>query len=324
MGAFIVRRLFWSVPVLLALLFAVFLLMQAVPGGPFDFAGEKNLPASVVRNLERKYGLDKPLHVQFYNYVVSLVLHGDMGPSFRQRGRTVNEIIAESLPISAQLGIMAIGLALVIGIPAGIIAALNHNTWLDYLASFLAIVGVSVPTLVMGPLLYWIFALKLGWLPVALWGAERPFILGFIPIPTAKFIRHAILPTFALGTGLSASIARLTRASLLQVIREDYIRTARAKGLRERIVVIRHALKNSLIPVVTVLGPMFAAVVTGTVVIEAIFGIPGMGKYFVQSINNRDYPLIMGVTLVYSVILVLSNLFVDIAYAWLDPRIRYS
>jgi oligopeptide transport system permease protein len=324
MGAFIVRRLFWSVPVLLALLLAVFLLMQAVPGGPFDFAGEKNLPASVVRNLERKYGLDKPLHVQFYNYVVSLVLHGDMGPSFRQRGRTVNEIIAESLPISAQLGIMAIGLALIIGIPAGIIAALNHNTWLDYLASFLAIVGVSIPALVMGPLLYWIFALKLGWLPVALWGAERPFILGFIPIPTAKFIRHAILPTFALGTGLSASIARLTRASLLQVIREDYIRTARAKGLRERVVVIRHALKNSLIPVVTVLGPMFAAVVTGTVVIEAIFGIPGMGKYFVQSINNRDYPLIMGVTLVYSVILVLSNLFVDIAYAWLDPRIRYS
>ena len=324
MGAFIVRRLFWSVPVLLALLLAVFLLMQAVPGGPFDFAGEKNLPASVVRNLERKYGLDKPLHVQFYNYVVSLVLHGDMGPSFRQRGRTVNEIIAESLPISAQLGIMAIGLALIIGIPAGIIAALNHNTWLDYLASFLAIVGVSIPALVMGPLLYWIFALKLGWLPVALWGAERPFILGFIPIPTAKFIRHAILPTFALGTGLSASIARLTRASLLQVIREDYIRTARAKGLRERVVVIRHALKNSLIPVVTVLGPMFAAVVTGTVVIEAIFGIPGMGKYFVQSINNRDYPLIMGVTLVYSVIPVLSNLFVDIAYAWLDPRIRYS
>ena len=324
MHVYIVRRLVWSIPVLLALLLTVFLLMQAIPGGPFDFAGEKSLPPSVVRNLERKYGLDKPLHEQFFNYVKSIVLEGDLGPSFRQRGRSVNDIVGDSFPISAQLGIMAIGLALVIGIPAGIVAALNHNRLPDYIASFVAIVGVSIPALVLGPVLYWLFALKLGWLPVALWGAERPFILGFIPIPTEKFIRHAILPTVALGTGLSASIARLTRASLLQVIREDYIRTARAKGLRERLVIVRHALKNSLIPVVTVLGPMFAAVITGTIVIEAVFGIPGMGKYFVQSINNRDYPLIMGVTLIYAVILVLSNLMVDITYGWLDPRIRYS
>jgi len=324
MGAYFLRRIVWSIPVLLALVLAVFLLMQAIPGGPFDFAGERNLPESVVRNLERKYGLDKPLAEQFVNYVASLVLHGDMGPSFRQRGRTVNDIVGDSLPISAQLGILAILLALMIGIPAGIIAALYHNRWPDYLASFLAIVGVSVPVLVLGPLLYWIFALKLQWLPVARWGAERPFILSFIPMPTSKFIKHAILPTFALGTGMSASIARLTRASLLQVIREDYIRTARAKGLSERMVIVRHALKNSLIPVVTVLGPMFAAVVTGTLVVEQIFAIPGMGKYFVQAINNRDYPLIMGVTLIYAVILVISNLLVDIAYGWLDPRIRYS
>lgn len=324
MTTYIVRRLLWSVPVLLALLLAVFLLMQAIPGGPFDFAGERNLPAAVVQNLERKYGLDKPLHEQFVNYIRSIVLEGDLGPSFTQRNRTVNDIVGDSLPISAQLGIMAIGLALLIGVPAGIIAALNHNRLPDYLASFLAIVGVSIPALVLGPVLYWLFALKLGWLPVALWGAERPFFLGFIPTPTAKFFRHAILPTLALGTGLSASIARLTRASLLQVIREDYIRTARAKGLRERAVVVRHALKNSLIPVVTVLGPMFAAVITGTIVIEAVFGIPGMGKYFVQGISNRDYPVIMGVTLIYAVILVLSNLMVDITYAWLDPRIRYS
>ncbi|MGQ9555267.1 MAG: ABC transporter permease [Anaerolineae bacterium] len=324
MTPYIIRRLLWSIPVLLALLLAVFLLMHAIPGGPFDFAGDKSLPESTVRNLERLYGLDKPLHEQFISYISAIILHGDLGPSFRQRGRTVNDIVGESLPISAQLGIMAIGLALLIGIPAGIIAALNHNRAPDYAASFFAILGVSIPALVMGPLLYWLFALKLGWLPVALWGAERPFILGFIPIPTAKFIKHAILPVLALGTGLSASIARLTRASLLQVIREDYIRTAKAKGLRERLVIVRHALKNSLIPVVTVLGPMFAAIVTGTVVIEAIFGIPGMGKYFVQGISNRDYPLIMGVTLVYAVILVFANLAVDITYAWLDPRIRFS
>ena len=311
MTTYIIRRLLWSIPVLLALLLAVFLLMHAIPGGPFDFAGDKSLPESTVRNLERLYGLDKPLHEQFVSYISAIILHGDLGPSFRQRGRTVNDIVGESLPISAQLGIMAIGLALLIGIPAGIIAALNHNRAPDYIASFLAILGVSIPALVMGPLLYWLFALKLGWLPVALWGAERPFILGFIPIPTAKFIKHAILPVLALGTGLSASIARLTRASLLQVI-------------RERLVIVRHALKNSLIPVVTVLGPMFAAIVTGTVVIEAIFGIPGMGKYFVQGISNRDYPLIMGVTLVYAVILVFANLAVDITYAWLDPRIRFS
>jgi len=324
MATYIIRRLLWSIPVLLALLLAVFLLMHAIPGGPFDFAGDKSLPESTVRNLERLYGLDKPLAEQFVSYVKSVVLEGDLGPSFRQRGRTVNDIIGESLPISAQLGIMSIALALVIGIPAGIIGALNHNRWPDYVASFLAILGVSIPALVLGPLLYWVFALKLGWLPVALWGAERPFILGFIAVPTGKFLKHAILPVLALGTGLSASIARLTRASLLQVVREDYVRTARAKGLRERVVVVRHALKNSLIPVVTVLGPMFAAVVTGTVVIEAIFGIPGMGKYFVQGINNRDYPLIMGVTLVYAILLVAANLFVDITYAWLDPRIRYS
>ncbi|NLT43833.1 MAG: ABC transporter permease [Anaerolineae bacterium] len=324
MAAYVVRRLFWSIPVLVALLLAVFLLMQAIPGGPFDFAGERSLPEAVIANLERRYGLDKPLHEQFANYLKSIVLEGDLGPSFRQRNRSVNDIIGDSFPISAQLGILAIGLALLIGIPAGIVAALNHNRLPDYVASFLAILGVSIPALVLGPVLYWLFALKLGWLPVALWGAEKPFFLGFLPMPTAKFIRHAILPTVALGTGMSASIARLTRASLLQVIREDYIRTARAKGLRERAVVVRHALKNSLIPVVTVLGPMFAAVVTGTIVIESVFGIPGMGKYFVQGISNRDYPVIMGVTLIYAVILVLSNLLVDITYAWLDPRIRYS
>ncbi len=338
MGRYIVRRILVSIPVLLALTFTVFALMRSIPGGPFDFAGDKSLPASVVQNLARKYHLDEPLWKQFVRYLVGDfvdtldirdfgkggLLRGDLGMAMRQRGRTVNEIVADSFPISAQLGILAVALSVLLGIPLGTIAALKQNTWIDYTATFAAVLGVSIPALVMGPFLQWLFALKLEWLPVATWGAKPPFLLGFIPKPDLAFISHAILPTLALGTAFSAQIARLTRASLLQVIREDYIRTARAKGLRERAVIIRHALKNSLIPVVTILGPLFAAVVTGTFVVEHIFGIPGMGKHFVQSIGNRDYSLIQGVTLIYAVLLVIMNLIVDITYAWLDPRITYK
>jgi ABC-type dipeptide/oligopeptide/nickel transport system permease component len=195
----------------------------------------------------------------------------------------------------------------------------------DYSATFIAVLGVSIPSMVIGPILMWLLAVMAGWLPAATWGTKPPYILGIFPSNLDwEFWSHAIMPAIALGTGLSAGISRLTRASLLQVIREDYIRTARAKGLRERVVIVTHALKNSLIPVITILGPMFAAVVTGTFVIEQIFGIPGMGKHFVTSIGNRDYPLIMGVTLIYTVLLVIANLFVDVAYAWLDPRIRYD
>ncbi len=338
MTRYVIRRVLFAIPILLALAFAVFALMRAIPGGPFDFAGDKKLPPAVIKNLERKYHVDEPLWKQFTRYLVgdfvdtmnvrdlgkNGLLRGDLGVAFRQRGRTINQIVAESFPISAQLGIMAIALAVCIGIPLGTFAALKQNTWVDYSATFVAVLGVSIPALVLGPLLQWVFALKLGWLPVATWGAKHPFYLGFIPQPSAAFITHAILPTMALGTVFSAQIARLTRASLLQVIREDYIRTARAKGLRERAVIIRHALKNSLIPVVTILGPLFAAVVTGTFVVEQIFGIPGMGKHFVQSIGNRDYTLIQGVTLIYATLLVIMNLIVDITYAWLDPRISYK
>jgi len=321
---YIVRRVLFSIPVLIALTFATFALMRAIPGGPFDFAGDKSLPASVVRNMERKYHLDEPMWKQYSRWLWDLVAHADLGPSLRQRGRSVNEIVGESLPISMQLGVMALALALIIGIPTGTVAALKQNSIIDYGGTFLAILGVSIPNMVLGPLLIWVFALALNLLPVSLWGAQRPFLLGFLPKPTPKFFSHAVLPVFTLGTGLSASICRLTRASLLQVIREDYIRTARAKGLAEWAVVVRHALKNSLIPVATILGPMFAAIVTGTFIIEQIFGIPGMGKHFVTSIGNRDYPLIVGVTLVYAVLLVVANLIVDITYAWLDPRIRYQ
>jgi len=307
MTQYIIRRILWFIPVLLALSLAVFVLVRAIPGGPFDFVGDKSLPESVVKNLEAKYHLDWPVWKQYLKFLWDL-LHLDLGPSFRYRGRSVNDIIKETLPVSAELGIYSIALALAIGIPAGTIAALKQNTIADYVSTFIAISGVSIPNIVLGPLLIWIFALKLNWFPVARWGT----------------LKHAVLPTICLGTAFAARIARLTRASLLQVIREDYIRTARAKGLVERVVIIRHALKNSLIPVVTILGPLFAAVVTGTFVVEHIFGIPGMGKHFVTSIGNRDYQIIMGVTLVYAVLLVVMNLVVDISYAWLDPRIRYE
>ncbi|HEY63175.1 MAG TPA: ABC transporter permease [Caldilineae bacterium] len=324
MTRYIIRRILWFIPVLFAIALVTFLLSHAMPGGPFDFAGDRSLPPSVVANLKRKYHLDWPLWKQFAAWIWDL-MRGDLGPSFRYRSLTVNDLLKQTFPVSLQLGLLSLLLALIIGIPAGTIAALKHNTWVDYVSSFIAILGVSVPNIVLGPFLIWAFGLKLGWFPVARWGADyTQFYLGFIPPMTLDFWKHAVLPTVTLGTALSASIARLTRASLLQVIREDYIRTARAKGLPERLIIVVHAMKNALIPVVTILGPLFAAVVTGSFVTEQIFGINGMGKHFVTSVGNRDYPVIMGTAMLYSVLLVIANLVVDLAYAWLDPRIRYD
>jgi ABC-type dipeptide/oligopeptide/nickel transport system permease component len=307
MTRYIIRRILQFIPVLLAVTLSTFVLVRIIPGGPFDRVGDRTLPPEIVANLEAKYGLDKPVWQQYLLYLWNL-LRFDLGPSFSYRTQTVNDLIAQSLPISAHLGIMALALGLLIGIPAGAIAALRQNGPLDYGTTFIAILGQSIPNIVMGPLLIWVFALKLNWLPVARW--EGP--------------KYWILPAVALGTGLSAGVARLTRGSLLQVVQEDYIRTARAKGLREMIVIARHALKNSMIPVVTVLGPMFAGVLTGTFTIEIIFGIPGMGRHFTTSIGNRDYPVVMGTTLVYALAIIVANLLVDISYAWLDPRIRYE
>jgi len=312
--------------------------MRAIPGGPFDFVGDRSLPPQIVANLEAKYHLDWPMWKQFTSYVIGDdifgwegesrgIIRGDFGPSLHFRGQTVGDIIATTFPISAQLGIMSVLLAIIIGIPVGIIAALNQNSWIDYSSTFAAALFMSVPNLVLAPLLIWVFSLKLGWFPVATWGSKPPYMLGFLPTFdqwNLEYITHAVMPVFALGTGSAAGIARLTRASLLQVIGEDYIRTARAKGLRERVVVVVHALKNSLIPVVTVLGPLFAGLVAGTFVVEQVFGINGMGKHFVSSIGNRDYQVITGVTLIYAVLLVIANMLVDISYAWLDPRIRYD
>jgi ABC-type dipeptide/oligopeptide/nickel transport system permease component len=250
----------------------------------------------------------------------------NFGPSFSSRSRTVNDIIRDQLPVSIQLGLISMAIAITIGLPMGILAALKQNTVWDYLGMGVAIFGVSVPVVAMGPVLVWLFGVALKWLPPTGWGAEPPYLLFFIPrtLFSWDFWKHALMPAFAVGTGYSAIIARLSRASLLQVIHEDYIRTARAKGLAERVVTVRHALRNALIPVVTILGPLFAAVLTGLFVVEQVFGVPGLGRYFITSITNRDYPVIMGTILLYAIFLVLANVLVDVAYAWLDPRIRYE
>jgi ABC-type dipeptide/oligopeptide/nickel transport system permease component len=351
MGRYIARRLIYMLVVLFVVSFITFGLMHAVPGGPFD--REKALPPEIMANLAKRYHLDDPLWKQYLqylydvfiprvttkapsgtlddDYLISAKMGGvwvrwmNFGPSYSSRSRTVNDIFRQQLPISAQLGTMALLVALIIGMPLGIIAALKQNTIFDYISMSVAIFGVSVPVIVLGPLLIWIFGVTLKWLPPTGWGAKPPYFLGFLPTHWGwDYFRFALMPSIALGLGSSAVIARLTRASLLQTIREDYIRTARAKGLREQLVITRHALKNSLIPVVTILGPMFAALITGTFVTELVFGIPGMGKYFVTSITNRDYPVIMGTILLYAVFLVVANLVVDLVYAYLDPRIRYD
>lgn len=306
MFRYVARRLLWMIPVLLFISVITFSLAHAVPGGPFD--KEKPLPPEIIANLNKYYSLDLPVWKQYLKYMGDILLHFDFGPVYSSRSRRVNDIFRDHFPISAQLGVVSMFIAIGLGVPLGMLAALKQNSFWDYLGMGVAIFGVSVPSIVLGPLLILVFALTLGWLPVAGWGTPA----------------QMIMPALALGLGESAIIARLTRASMLQVIREDYIRTARAKGLSERLVMVRHALKNAFIPVATILGPMFAAVVTGTFVVEQIFAIPGLGKFFITSITNRDYPVVMGTILLYAVILVFANLAVDITYAFLDPRIRYT
>lgn len=351
MSAYILRRILYMFVVLLVVSGITFVLMHAVPGGPFD--GEKKLPPEIQANKERYYHLNDPLYIQYLSYLSEVIVPRlttqaptlnsnddylvtiktgnywfkwmNFGPTYASRSRTVNDIFRDQLPVSFQLGTFAVLIAVAIGMPLGIMSALNHNKWPDYLGMSVAIFGVSVPTIVLAPTLVWIFGVSLKWLPPTGWGAKPPFILGLFPSKLGwDYFKYAVLPSFVLGFGSSAVIARLTRASVLQVIREDYIRTARAKGLAERMVILRHALKNALIPVVTVLGPLFAGLVTGTFITELVFGIPGLGKYFVLSIGNRDYPVIMGTILLYAVFLVISNLAVDIIYGFLDPRIRYE
>ncbi len=302
---FFLRKLFFMALTLWVIITITFFLMHAVPGGPFT--REKELPDAVKKNIEARYHLDDPLWRQYADYLLNL-LQFDLGPSFKYEGRTVNDLIREGFPVSAVLGLLAVCLALACGIPAGVAAALNQNKWQDNIVIFFSALGVSIPSFITGVLLMYVFALMLGWLPPALW--ESP--------------RHMILPVLTLSLHPMAFIARLMRSSMLEVIRQDYIRTARAKGLSWAQVLWRHAMKNAMIPVVTYLGPLLAGILTGSFVVEHIFAIPGLGKHFVTSVSNRDYTVILGVTVFYSALLIVMNFLVDVSYAVLDPRIRFE
>lgn len=283
-----------------------FVLMHVIPGDPFSQEG-KRYPEPILKNLRAKYHLDEPLVMQYLLYLKNLLML-DLGPSIKSDVRTVNDVIRDGFPVSFQLGLLAVLMALFFGIVLGVLAALKHNSLIDNASIALAVIGISIPSFVLAPLLQKYFALNWKLFPVAQWGT----------------LKHMILPAFALSLGPLAVITRFTRSSMLDVLGQDYMRTARAKGLSAFTVIVRHALRNALMPVVTYLGPLLAGILTGTFVIEKIFAIPGLGKYFVDSIVNRDYPMIMGTTIFYSVLLVVMVLLVDIAYMLIDPRIRLS
>ena len=304
MARYLVRRLIGFPSVLLVVVTASFFIMRLAPGGPFDM--ERALPEAVRTNIEARYHLDESPARQYVRYL-SDVLRGDLGPSFRYPDRTVNELLALGFPVSVTLGVCALSLARAGGGAAGVVAAIRHNRWVDYLTMSFALGGVSVPNFVLGPLLILVFALWLGWLPVAGWGTWR----------------HLVLPSVTLAAFYTAYVARLARAGMLEVILQDWVRTARAKGLREAVVVTRHALPGALLPVVSYLGPAAARALTGSVVVETIFGIPGVGRYFIQSALNRDYTMVLGTVVFFSGLLIAFNLIVDCLYAYLDPRVTY-
>jgi oligopeptide transport system permease protein len=304
MSVYVARRLLWLIPVLLGVAVVTFALMHAVPGGPWD--REKPLSPEVVANLNQRYGLDQPLWRQFADYLGGL-LHGDLGVSYMQQDRPVTGIIADGLQTSATLGMLALVAAVVVGVGLGVAAAVHKDGPLDYLSVLLATLGASAPSFVLGILLVVLFSVQLHWLPTGGWGSPR----------------QAVMPVIALSALPAAFIARVTRASMLEVLRQDYIMAARSKGLREWVLLYRHALRNALIPVLTVLGPVAAALVTGSFIVETLFSIPGAGRLFVDGVFARDYGLIMGATLFYTAVVVVANLAVDVLYAVVDPRIRY-
>lgn len=303
MTAYIIKRLIAMLVTLWLIITLTFFLMHSIPGSPFN--EERATNETVQKNLEKFYHLDEPLYIQYGMYLKSVVTF-DFGPSIKKSSQTVNEMLGRGFPVSFELGIVTLIVAVISGITLGIIAALKHNGIIDYLAMTIAVLGISIPNFVMATLLIQQLAVNLGILPVATWVSPK----------------HMILPTLALATGPMAIIARLTRSSMLEVLTQDYIRTAKAKGLSPVKIIFKHALRNALLPVVTVLGSLAASILTGTFVIEKIFAIPGMGKYFVESINQRDYPVIMGTTVFYSAILIMMLFLVDIAYGVLDPRIK--
>jgi oligopeptide transport system permease protein len=303
MLSFVLKRILGAIPTLLLLSTLTFFLLRLAPGGPFDT--DRVWPPEIQANINHKYELDRPIYVQ-YGHWLRDVVRGDLRESFQYLGRPVTEIIGQSLPTSIALGTFALGFAILLGIPLGALAAWKRGTWLDASAVFLSVAGVSLPSYLVASILILVFSLWLGWFPPALWDGPS----------------YWVLPAITLGVRPLAIVARLTRASMLEAMQSDYIRTAYGKGLSNTSVIFKHALRNSLIPVITVIGPIAAGLVTGSFLVEIVFQIPGLGKHFVQAVINRDYPLVMGVTLVYGVVLLASNLAVDLAYGLIDPRMR--
>lgn len=302
---FIGARILQMIPVLWVIVTIVFFVVRLAPGGPFD--AERNVSEEILKNLKAYYHLDAPLHRQYIDYLGGL-LHGDLGPSFKSASWSVNELIVLGFPASFELGLYALLIALGLGLAAGIIASTKPNTARDHVPMSMAMLGICIPTFVLGPLLVLVFGLWLGWLPVAGW----------------EGLQCKILPSITLGAGYAAYIARLTRGGMLEVLGQDFIRTARAKGLSEARVVFRHGLRGGIQPVISFLGPAAAGLLTGSFVVETIFQIPGLGRFFVQAAFNRDYTLIMGMVLFYALAILTFNLAVDVIQVWLDPRLRHQ
>jgi oligopeptide transport system permease protein len=304
---YFLTRLAGAVPTMFIIVTLSFFLIRAAPGGPFD--QEQTLPPEVQANLEHAYGLNQPIMTQYGRYLAGLA-HGDFGPSFKYRDFSVTELIRQGLPVTFEIGTLAIALALLLGVPLGVFAALRHNHAGDYLSMALAVVGIAVPTFVVLPFLGLVFGIYLHWLPVAGW--------------EPRSVAHLLLPTIALALPPLAVIARLTRASMLELLRSPFIRTAMAKGLPLRTVVMRHALRPAMLPVASFLVPAVASIMTGSLVVESIAGLPGIGRYMVQGALNRDYTLVLGMVIIYSGVLLFMGLLVDLLYAWLDPRVRWE
>jgi oligopeptide transport system permease protein len=309
MTKFVIRRLLSLIPTMFIIVTISFFLIRFAPGGPFS--SEKKLPEAVLQNIMKKYHMDEPMWKQYLRYLGD-ILRGDLGPSYRYKESTVNELIGQSFPTSIMLGSIALALATICGIGVGIVSALKQNRWQDYVAMSLAVIGISVPLFVIGPVLQLFLAMRLKILPISGWVTDRA---GW---------RALILPAVTLSFPYFAYIARLSRASILEVLRTDYVRTARAKGLKESMIIGRHVLKGAMLPVISFLGPAFSGIITGSLVVESVFLVPGVGRIFVQSALNRDYTLIMGEVIIYSLVLVVMNFVVDVAYGFLDPRISYK
>ena len=306
MYGIIINRVVQTIPILLIVIAVTFILIHAAPGGPFD--EERTVPPEIVKSLNERYHLDDPLYLQFYDYVIH-ISHGDFGPSFKYPGYSVSEIIANGIPVTFELGLYALLIALFIGISAGIIAALKPNSLQDYLPMSFAMMGICLPTYVLGPLLVLVFGVWLDWLPVSGWGL----------IPGDK-----LLPSITLGCAYAAYIARISRGGFLETLSRDFIRTARAKGLSPSIIIFRHAMPTALLPVVSFMGPALAGLLSGSFVVETIFQIPGLGRYFVQAAFNRDYTLILGTSIFFATLIIFFNLLADITVAWLNPKSRDS